>query len=205
MKNTTKNYDLMSSLYDNMFKVLVPGHQEAAELIHEANIQEILEVGIGSGLTLEHYSPEIKIIGIDTSKKMLAKAQEKVEKLPKLKVELKEMDATHLDFPDASFCACYAPSLLSVVTDPVKVIKEMARVTKKGGKIFIICHFQEDHILDSLLTKLTDPLTRKILGFRMDLKLSLFDKISEVEILNIKKVNPLGPYHLSHFVILEKK
>lgn len=208
MENTTELtktvYDKLSSFYDKMFFVLIPGHKKAARYLSEQGIKHVLEVGMGTGLTLRHYSPGTHVIGVDMSDGMLNEARQKRHLYPGIDVEFHQMNAQSMDFADNSFECTYAPSLMTVVPDPQALLKEMIRVTKVGGKIIIISHFQLDRLRDGVWSKVAAPFTKKFFGFRMDLKLEIFKKQKGIKILETQKVNPVGPYYLSHMVILEK-
>lgn len=205
-KNVTKNvYDNLSTFYDKLFFVLIPGHKKAGAYIKQEEIKDVLEVGIGTGLTLPHYAPGVKIMGIDMSAQMLNGARKRLPEFPHLSVELKEMDAQELVFDDNSFSCTYAPSLMTVVPDPNKLLTEMIRVTKPGGKVIVISHFEGKRVQDRLFGRAVAPFTKKLFGFRMDLKLDIFDQAKGAQVVMKKKVNPVGPYCLSHMVVLEKK
>lgn len=204
-KTVTKNvYDNLSTFYDKIFFVLIPGHKKAGAYIKEENIKDVLEVGIGTGLTLPHYANGVKIMGADMSPQMLNGAKKRLPDFPHLDVELKEMDAQELTFENDQFSCTYAPSLMTVVPDPKKLLKEMIRVTKPGGKVIVISHFEGKRLQDKLFSRAAAPLTKRLFGFRMDLKLDIFDQAEGAKVLLRKKVNPVGPYCLSHMVVLEK-
>lgn len=209
MENSTEItktvYDTISTFYDKMFFVLVPGHKKAASYINQQSFSTILEVGMGTGLTLRHYRPGSKIVGVDMSAGMLKGARDKVRHYPGIEVDFHQMNALALEFEDDSFDCTYAPSLMTVVPEPDLLLREMVRVTKPGGKIIVISHFQGERFRDGAWSKVSAPFTKKFFGFRMDLKLDIFKRNTDVSILHSEKVNPVGPYFLSHFIILEKK
>lgn len=201
----TKNvYDNLSSFYDKIFFVLKPGHKTAGSYIKDHKINDVLEVGIGTGLTLGHYAPDVKLVGIDMSPEMLKGAEKRLTQYPHMNVELKEMDALKLTFKDNSFSCTYAPSLMTVVPDSKKLLAEMIRVTKPGGKIIVISHFQGKRVQDKAFSIVAAPLTKRLFGFRMDLKLDVFEDNKDAKVIHKEKVNPIGPYCLSHMVVLEK-
>ena len=103
----------------------------------------MLEVGVGTGLALPHYKPHLQVTGVDLSPDMLLRARRagaRGTSLPILK-PLLEMDATALEFADASFDVSTAMYVMTVVPDPAKVMHELARVTKPGGHVVIVNHF----------------------------------------------------------------
>ena len=206
MKNDSPEiYDKLARIYDQLFICLVPGHRRVGKYLQKEGIKNVLEVGVGTGLTFKHYAPGTELTGIDMSEGMLRLARKKVEKFPQTQIQLEQMDAQNLTFEDDSFECTYAPSLLSVVPDPQRLLQEMIRVTKPGGKIIIISHFQNQGAVDALFSKISTPLTLKLFGFRTDLPHKLIDEVTGVELLDRRKVNRVGAHHLSHLIILEKK
>ena len=197
-------YNKLSAIYDKLFFVLRPGHKKVGEYLAREAIKDVLEVGIGTALTLEHYPKGTKITGVDMSEGMLVQAQEKLKDYPDLDVQLTQMDAQALEFADNSFECSYAPSLLSVVPEPQKLLAEMLRVTRPGGKIIIVCHFQGKRIQDAVFSKITNPLTQKLFGFSMDLDLSMIENFKGTKLISAQKVNNVGLFCLSHLIILEK-
>lgn len=202
--NKARKYNILSSFYDRLFFVLRPGHKKVGEYLAKEGCKNILEVGIGTGLTLEHYPAACQITGIDMSQGMLEEAKEKLGDFPHVAIHLEQMDAQNLKFEDNSFDCTYAPSLLTVVPDPEKLLEEMIRVTRPGGKLIIIAHFKENNLPSALFSKVMNPVTQLLFGFRMDLEEVFFKKFPQVKILKSEKVNPVGIYHLSHLIILEK-
>ena len=98
------------------------------------------------------------------------------------------MDAADLKFGDESFDLVYAPYVISVVPDPVKVVREMHRVCRVGGHVVVLNHFRSEHPLLSRAERLISPLTVHI-GFKADLDLQGFIAQSGLELLSIEKVN----------------
>ncbi len=150
----------------------------------------VLEVGIGTGVTIEHYPEDINIVGIDLSSEMLSVAQKKITKLGLKNIELKKMSAEKLEFPDQSFDRVYAPSVISVVSDPKKVIDEMARVCRPGGFVCIVSHFEGEDRISRALDKGCDPIVQKYLGFRMSTPRSVYLQHPLLEVVTIEKTLP---------------
>jgi phosphatidylethanolamine/phosphatidyl-N-methylethanolamine N-methyltransferase len=98
------------------------------------------------------------------------------------------MDAADLKFADDSFDIVYAPYLISVVPDPVKVAQEMCRVCRPGGRIIFLNHFLSPNALVSRVERLISPFTIHI-GFKADLDLSAFLAQSALAPVSIEKVN----------------
>ena len=114
--------------------------------------ERVLEVGVGTGINLSLYPREATVTGIDFSASMLEKARERAARKNAAPVRLLQMDAADLKFADDSFDIVYAPYLISVVPDPVKVAQEMRRVCRPGGR---------DHHPESLPQPEPDPLARR--------------------------------------------
>ena len=126
--------------------------------------------------------------GIDFSASMLEKARDRVSREDIRGVRLLQMDAVDLKFPDDSFDIVYAPYLISVVPDPVKVAQEMRRVCRSGGRIVFLNHFISPNALLSRFERLISPLTIHI-GFKSDLDLPAFLAQADLKPVSIEKVN----------------
>ncbi|MGB9629714.1 MAG: class I SAM-dependent methyltransferase [Thermodesulfobacteriota bacterium] len=105
----------------------------------------IIEAGVGTGLSLPLYPNFCKVIGIDITRKMLDKAKIKKDRFNLHHVDLIEMDAEHLAFCDDIFDHAILPFVLSVVSNPEKMVSEIKRVTKNNGKIVVINHFSSNN------------------------------------------------------------
>jgi phosphatidylethanolamine/phosphatidyl-N-methylethanolamine N-methyltransferase len=148
----------------------------------------ILEVGVGTGINTLLYPRNCHITGIDLSTSMLEKARERVKREGLRNVRLLEMDAANLTFASDAFDIVYAPYLVSVVPDPVKVVKEMERVCRPGGKIIILNHFRSANAVLSRIERAISPFTVHI-GFKADLDLPGFLSQANLQPISIEKVN----------------
>ena len=141
-------YRRWAPVYDYTFgKVSTAGRRHAVEIINGSS-GKVLEVGVGTGLSLPEYKSHLEITGIDLAPEMLEKARERIasEGLKNV-ANLQVMDASDLKFPDASFDTVVGMYLITVVPDPEKVMRELARVTKPGGTVMLVNHFsQEDGV-----------------------------------------------------------
>jgi len=171
-RQVRRAYDFYSPIYDFLFKkIFEPGRIAAVRLLGSPPRGHVLEVGIGTGLNLPFYPPDIDLVGIDLSEGMLKKAQEKVEALRMDRVTLKVMDASALDFGDAEFDATLATYVISAVPDPVKTLLEMRRVCKPQGHVVILNHFRSENPVLGALEWVVAPVCTRI-GFKTDLKLT---------------------------------
>jgi phosphatidylethanolamine/phosphatidyl-N-methylethanolamine N-methyltransferase len=129
-----KAYARWAPVYDLVFGAVFERGRSAAIAAAERVGGRILEVGVGTGISLRDYSPASRICGVDISEPMLSKARERVSELGLSNVEgLWVMDAAHLDFPDASFDVVVAQYVITTVSDPEAALDEFARVLKPGG------------------------------------------------------------------------
>ena len=182
-------YEKLASVYDVIFgPTLHPGRLVARERMVIRPGSHILEVGVGTGINTSLYPKNCQITGIDLSSSMLDKARERVAREGLRHVRLLEMDAAETTFADDTFDIVYAPYLISVVPDPVKVAREMRRVCKPGGKIIILNHFRSANAVLSRVEQAISPFTVHI-GFKSDLDLPAFLAQAELQPESIEKVN----------------
>ncbi|HEY5038630.1 MAG TPA: class I SAM-dependent methyltransferase, partial [bacterium] len=143
---------------------LNPGRPEAIRRMELKSGHRVLELGIGTGLSLPLYPPNIDVTGIDLTAEMLERAQRRVNLLELNNVQLHLMDAQKLSFPDNSFDKSIAMFVASVTPDPVAMVREMKRVTRPGGGIYILNHFSRKGSFLSLIEKTLSPFAH-VLGF----------------------------------------
>lgn len=189
-------YEKLSGVYDLTFgPTLHPGRLQALERMAIGEGRSVLEVGVGTGINLRHYPRSCQVTGIDLSAHMLERARERVAKNGLRNVRIMEMDAAALTFADNSFDIVYAPYLISVVPDPVAVVREMRRVCKPGGRIVILNHFKSENPVMSRIETAISPLCVHI-GFVSDLDLPGFLAQAELTPISIDKVNLLSMWSL---------
>ncbi|HYT64882.1 MAG TPA: methyltransferase domain-containing protein [Vicinamibacterales bacterium] len=182
-------YDKLAKVYDLIFgPTLHPGRLAAIERMDIQAGERVLEVGVGTGINLSLYPREANVTGIDFSSSMLEKARERAARKDAALVRLLQMDAAALRFADDSFDIVYAPYLISVVPDPVKVAQEMRRVCRQGGRIIFLNHFLSPNPILSRLERLISPATIHI-GFKSDLDLPAFLAQADLKPVSIEKVN----------------
>ncbi|MGE4067840.1 MAG: class I SAM-dependent methyltransferase [Vicinamibacterales bacterium] len=182
-------YEKISGVYDYTFgPTLHPGRLEAIQKMAINPGDTVLEVGVGTGINLSLYPRSCTITGIDLSRKMLAKASKRVIVKGLHNCRVLEMDAAAMTFPDDSFDIVYAPYLISVVPDPVKVAREMYRVCRPGGRVIVLNHFKSDNAFLSRIETAISPLTVHI-GFKSDLDLPGFIAQAGLDPISIEKVN----------------
>lgn len=207
-KNAPRDYSLIAPLYDQIFqRFLAQGHVEIGQLLKKVKNKrgiKVLEIGVGSGLSLSHLPSAIDYKGIDINEKMLIRARKKAEGLNRRKIALELMDAENLTMRDNSYDLVMAASVITAVDSPIRTMKEMIRVTKKGGHIAVIANLRETSSIKSDFVKFFDPITRKYLGFRTDLDLESIKKLRNVKLVEHKKVNNVFGFPLSSFLLFQK-
>ena len=129
--------------YDNTFgRITTAGRRAAVARINALPDDRVLEVGVGTGISLPDYRRGHRVTGLDLSAEMLAKARARVARERLAHVEaIHEMDAAAMDLPDASFDVAVAMFVMTVVPDPQAVLDELARVVRPGGTVLFINHF----------------------------------------------------------------
>jgi len=117
--------------------------------------ESILEIGVGTGLSALNYPPGCHVVAVDLSAEMLERARIRLARKAVRHVTLCRMDAARLAFPDAQFDAVYAPYVVNVVPDPIRVGREMLRVCRPLGRLVLLNHFDvadgERHRFDDLI------------------------------------------------------
>ena len=182
-------YDKLAKVYDIIFgPTLHPGRLRAIERMDIQPGERVLEVGVGTGINLSLYPKNCSVTGIDFSESMLEIARERAERKDIRNVRLLQMDAADLKFADNAFDIVYAPYLISVVPDPVRVAHEMRRVCQPGGRVILLNHFLSPNLFLSRIERLISPFTIHI-GFKADLDRPAFLTQAEMQPQSIEKVN----------------
>ena len=195
-----KVYKRYAGVYDVVFgPVFEQGRRMAVETANTKANQRVLEVGVGTGLSLPAYRRDARVVGIDISREMLDKARLRVRRLGLDHVEdLLEMDAENMAFPDHSFDAVVAMYVVSVVPNPGRFLAEMRRVCRPGGEIILVNHFASGHPVLRSVERALEPLSATM-GFRPNLELSTVQKIAGIEMLGIRDANAFGYWKLVRF------
>ena len=182
-------YDKLAKVYDFTFgPTLHPGRLNAIDRMDIQPGERVLEVGVGTGINLSLYPDNCSVTGIDFNESMLEIARERAARKDSRNVRLLQMDAADLKFADNSFDIVYAPYLISVVPDPVRVAGEMRRVCRPGGRVILLNHFLSPNLILSRIERMISPFTIHI-GFKADLDLPAFLTQAEMQPQSIEKVN----------------
>jgi phosphatidylethanolamine/phosphatidyl-N-methylethanolamine N-methyltransferase len=191
-------YARFASVYDWMCGPLLhAGRREAMRALRLRPGDAVLEVGIGTGLTAALYPADCRVIGIDVSEPMLREAAKNVASQRHAHIGLSKMDAAALRFPDECFDVVYAAYVISVVPDPVAVLREMRRVCRVGGDIVLLNHFLSTSPFLSKVERLLSPLTARA-GFRADLDLQPLLAAAGLRPASMRRVNTPPIWTLVH-------
>jgi phosphatidylethanolamine/phosphatidyl-N-methylethanolamine N-methyltransferase len=165
-------YRRYARIYDVIFgAVLQPGRRAVLEALKLKPGDRVLEVGVGTGISLPLYPRDVRITGIDVSREMLEKARARVARAKLSNVDaLLEMDAEAMAFPDASFDKVVAMYVVSVVPRPAKLLEELHRVCRPHGEIFVVNHFQSENPILGKVERALAGFSSQI-GFHPDLDL----------------------------------
>ncbi|TWU26203.1 putative methyltransferase YcgJ [Novipirellula galeiformis] len=167
-----------SRLYNN----LVPVYQGLWPAVAKRNIRsaiaalnissgtEVLEVGVGTGLSLDSYPHDIRLTGVDLSEAMLAEAEQLVAQKQWSHINVLPMNAERLTFEDNGYDVVTSFHTISVVSKPRSMMSEMVRVCRPGGKILMVNHFRSENPLIAKVVDSAGNITRR-LGWRTDLNL----------------------------------
>ena len=135
-------YGPLTPIYDVVCgAALQPGRRRAMARLNPAAGETILEVGVGTGRGLDDYPSWCRVVAIDLSRRMMARARKRTDRGTTPPVQFLQMDAARLAFPDGLFDAVYVPYTINVVPDPLAAGRELVRVCRVGGRILMLNHF----------------------------------------------------------------
>jgi phosphatidylethanolamine/phosphatidyl-N-methylethanolamine N-methyltransferase len=178
-KSSTKKPPHASRLY----RELVPAYEALWPMLAKRRIlmairalnlkpgQQVLEVGVGTGMSLSAYPRSVQVTGVDLSEDMLAQAERQIREEAWENINVAQMNAEHLEFDDSTFDFVTSFHVISVVSDPRRMMREMLRVCKPGGRILIINHFRSNNPWIARMVDSAGAFTRH-LGWRTDLDLA---------------------------------
>jgi len=192
-----RSYRRYAPVYDLIFGVaLGPGRSAMTQLVRGLAPERILEVGVGTGLTLAQYPAHSHVTGIDVSVDMLDIAHRRVAPGDADRMVLRAMDAEAMDFADASFDCVTLPYVLSVTPHPDRLVDEVRRVCRPGGHIVIVNHFSGQaswRWLESLARPLSGWL-----GFRSEFSFEQHVARHGWKVLSVTPTNILSLSRLIH-------
>ena len=198
-----KAYARWAPVYDLVFGSVFDRGRKASIAAAERIGGRILEVGVGTGISLPDYAPTVRLVGVDLSEPMLRKAQKRVTELRLHNVEgLALMDAERLAFPDDSFDVIVAQHVVTTVPHPEATLDEFARVLRPGGEIVLVSRVGAETGLRGVLEQCFTPLTHR-LGWRLEFPWSRFENWAErphgVRLIERRPMPPFGHFSLIRF------
>lgn len=199
LEHILKSYARYAPVYDQTFGWLLSfrGRSMAAGVANRRP-GKVLEVGVGTGISLAYYRTEHEVHGIDISPDMLNRAQQRVNKRKLSHVSsLSIMDARELEYEDGTFDSVVAAYVMSVVPEPKRVLSEIERVCKPGGDVVIVNHFAAANGFRRKFEGMLAPLSNK-LGWRPDMPVE--EILGNTTLKEVKRHNlpPLGMFTMLH-------
>jgi phosphatidylethanolamine/phosphatidyl-N-methylethanolamine N-methyltransferase len=191
-------YRRWAGWYDSSFgSISAVAQRRAVREVNRLPGQDVLEVGVGTGLALPHYGAEKRIVGIDLSVDMLRQARRRVAvKGLRTVQDLMEMDAEATEFPDSSFDIAVAMFVASVVPNPRKLLAEMRRVVRPGGKIMFLNHFAAPRGPRWWVERAMVPASRA-LGWHPDFAIDALFAPEDLTTVTLRSMPPLGIFTLA--------
>jgi phosphatidylethanolamine/phosphatidyl-N-methylethanolamine N-methyltransferase len=198
-----KAYGRLAPIYDFVFGPVFRHGRAKAVKVAERIGGRILEVGVGTGLSLPRYAATTSIVGVDISERMLDVARKRVKKLGLGNVESIEIgDAEDLKFPDGSFDVVVAQYVVTACPNPEEALSEFARVVRPGGEIVITTRIGADSGMRAGIEKTLMPVTTK-LGWRTEFPFSRYTTWASgnatIKLIEHTPLPPLGHFSLIRF------
>ncbi|WP_246616625.1 class I SAM-dependent methyltransferase [Sphingomonas yunnanensis] len=202
-------YDRWAPIYDLVFGPVFRQGRASAIRAADRIGGRILEVGVGTGISLPGYARTSRVTGIDISEDMLDKARARVRRQNLRNVDaIRVGDAEALDFEDQSFDVVVAQYVVSAVANPGRALDEFARVCRPGGEIIITTRVGAEKGVRGTIEKTLMPVTSR-LGFRTDFPFALYaDWIAgrdDVALIERREIPPLGHFSLVRIAKLDRE
>jgi len=194
---TRERYDRLAARYDRsealMERLLFAAWRQ--RLWARVRGPRVLEVGVGTGKNMPCYPPGMQITAVDLSPAMLAQARRRAADLG-LQVDLREMDAEHLEFPDASFDSAVATFVFCSVPEPIRGLAEMRRVVRPGGRVLLLEHIRAanpilGHLMDAL-----NPLVVRHIGANINRRTLENLRAAGLKLVRVERLSALGVFIL---------
>ena len=196
-------YSRWAKVYDWTFGLLFSAARRRAIALMELQPeQRVIEVGVGTGLSLPLFPPSCRVVGVDFSRPMLEKAVGRPRLDGAAPAALVEGDGARLPFPDASFDAALAPFVVSAAPDPVSLLRDMQRVCHPGARIVVLNHFTARSGAMARIEKGLSAVTSRLLGFHADFPLEPLFERAQMQPVHVERATKVGSWYI---VVLERR
>ncbi len=190
-------YSRWAAVYDWTFGLWFDrARGRAIELLHLDAEARVLEVGVGTGLSLPLFPRDSHVVGVDLSRPMLQKAIPRLHNGGGRRTALIEGDATALPFADETFDAALVPFVVSAAPHPARLLHDTLRVCRPGGRIVLLNHFSPRSKLMSLAERGVSTLTSRLLGFHADFPLEPFFDCAGIAIEHVERATTVGSWYI---------
>jgi phosphatidylethanolamine/phosphatidyl-N-methylethanolamine N-methyltransferase len=200
-----QTYDKFSSTYDFVLKpFLESGRAKAIEKMNLAHNASVLEVGIGTGLSLDFYPPGIDLTAFDFSLGMLGVSQKKTTEASSCNTSLLQMDVQKMAFADNSFDYILSAYVLTVVEDTEKAVKEIFRVARPNARVVLINHLRSQNRFWAAIETFFHPVFSGIGLFTLDRDLINILETCGAKNIEVEPANFLRMHHIISFTTPQK-
>ncbi|MCD0420296.1 MAG: class I SAM-dependent methyltransferase [Rhodopseudomonas sp.] len=198
-----KAYARWAPIYDLVFGKVFDSGRQSTIAVADAIGGRVLDVGVGTGLSLSDYSKTTRLCGVDISEPMLRKAHERVRTLNLSNVDvLAVMDAKNLAFPENHFDAVVAQYVITAVPDPEATLDDFVRVLKPGGELILVNHIGAESGPRKLFELAFSPIARR-LGWRPEFPwarlVNWAARHGGVELAERRPMPPMGHFSLIRY------
>ena len=187
---TLNLYRRIAPFYDVLYGALLrPGRQLAMKRLAPQPGERILEIGVGTGITLAAYPARCAVVAIDDSAPMLSRANARLRQERLAQIALCRMDGAELAFANHTFDAVYVPYVINLVPNPIAVAREMIRVCRPGGRMVLLNHFHHPEQRTTVLQRIAGLAAARLTGVNWRFPLSEFMRESGLQPESIEPVN----------------
>lgn len=192
-------YRRWAPVYDQTFGIIAAeGRRHSVEIINQRQ-GSVLEVGVGTGLSLPQFGSHLDIVGIDISPEMLDKARQRVEAMGLRNVKgLYELDARTLPFETGAFDTVVAMYVMTVVPEPERVMLELSRVTRPGGEVILVNHFSQEEGVRGWVERRMSPFASR-LGWHPVFDLNRVMGAPDLALRERRALRPFGLFTMLRF------